>query len=542
MEDYEEDRQIYDEDEERDELGEEYRPRTYKTRASLVDGRDLPRRRNLRSSVEPELVMPSPDGSPNKASSKRASTPHIRSLERSLTSDAGELRKKTRSATPRTRKLDRSTTSDAGHFRASKLSQHRDADYDSDEEDAAQPATMLWQRVFRPILGYLGSVAALALQNLKPLLAFGVLLYLVVAALVFAGGFLTNSINNALTPICRLPFTSSLSFCPVSIAPEAQGNAEFGKLVQAQDAFQEVLAESATGAQLPLDMKRGEASIRDLKHVVQYSQLPSKNELVFEFGGFIDTARQASQDLSRFNSRIGRAVDHILSTNRWTLSVIDGVEAKEASKGAISKWVNNNLNIFAPFQPLSLSRDVLLDQYLRHTNAVEEQIINLITEAFALREILENLDGRLDVISEIVTRDGVKIGSTKDELFATLWTKLGGNRASVAKVEKQLKLLSDVNTYRRAAWGHVTATILKLQEIQHNLEDLRERVALPETVGTAKVPLEIHIEAINLGIERLESQRDASRKLEAENYARIVSRAEAEDRNLIGSTQGAREL
>lgn len=542
MDDYEEDRQIYDEDEERDEMGEEYRPRTYETRASLADSRDLPRRRNLRSSVEPELVMPSPDVSPNKASSKRASTPHIRSLERSLTSDAGELRKKTRSATPRTRKLDRSTTSDAGNFRASKLSQHRDADYDSEEEDAAQPATMLWQRVLRPVVGYLGSVAALALQNLKPLLAYGLLLYLVVAALVFAGGFLTNSINNALTPICRLPFTSHLSFCPVSTAPEVQGNAEFGKLVQAQDAFQEVLAESATGAQLPLDMKRGEASIRDLKHVVQYSQLPSKNELVFEFGGFIDTARQASQDLSRFNSRIGRAVDHILSTNRWTLSVIDGVEAKEASKGAISKWFNNNLNIFAPFQPLSLSRDVLLDQYLRHTNAVEEQIINLINEAFVLRDILENLDGRLDVISEIATRDGIKIGSTKDELFATLWTKLGGNRASVAKVEKQLKLLNDVNTYRRAAWGHVTATILKLQEIQHNLEDLRERVALPETVGTAKVPLEIHIEAINLGIERLENQRDASRKLEAENYARIVSRAEAEDRNLIGSTQGAREL
>ena len=66
------------------------------------------------------------------------------------------------------------------------------------------------------------------------------------------------------------------------------------------------------------------------------------------------------------------------STNRWTLSVIDGVKADEASQGAVSRWVYTNLNIFAPFQPLSLSRDVLLDQYLRHTGAVEEQIQTLI--------------------------------------------------------------------------------------------------------------------------------------------------------------------
>lgn len=430
-------------------------------------------------------------------------------------------------------------TGDAGRFRSSRLQQHDEAEYESEEEGTSK-AGLVWDHIARPLLAYFADLLEMVFRNLKPLLAYGLLVYIVIAAFVFASGFVSNSINNALSPICRLPFTSHLAFCP-SQPQEIQGNAEFDKLVQAQDAFQDVLASSSTGANLPLDMKRSEAGIRDLKHVVEYSSLPSRNELVFEFSGFIDTARLASQDLSKFNSRIGRAVDHILSTNRWTLSVIDGVSADEASQGSISRWIGNNLNIFAPFQPLSLSRDVLLDQYLRHTGAIEEQIQSLISEALALRDILENLDGRLDVIAGIVTRDGIKVETDKDQLFATLWTKLGGNRATVSKLKHQLQLLNDVSTYRRAAWGHVTTTLVKLQDIQHSLEDLRERVALPETVGTDKVPLEVHIESINLGIERLENQRDASRKLEAEKYARIMDKAEAGDRRMIDSAKDGKQ-
>lgn len=264
--------------------------------------------------------------------------------------------------------------------------------------------------------------------------------------------------------------------------------------------------------------------------------MPSKNELVFEFGGFIDTAKQASNDLSRFSSRIGRALDQILSTNRWTLSVIDGFSAAESGQGSISRWFSENMNIFAPFQPVSLSRDILMDQYLRHTSAVEEQILALISEAHALLNILDNLDGRLDVIASIATRDGITVEGDKEELFAYLWTKLGGNKSSVAKLEKQLELLKEVGRYRRQAWAHVTTTVVKLQAIRDNLEDLRERVALPETIGD-KVPLEVHIENINRGIERLEQQRDANRRLEADNFARVIARAERGEKRSIGDRE-----
>ncbi|KAK0777943.1 hypothetical protein LTR75_015795 [Friedmanniomyces endolithicus] len=525
--DDDDDRTLYTKDDERAEMRDSYRSDARDSapqrdmRSSRTNFRskadDGDRRRSARLSVEPELRMPaSPDAGRSSARTEnlRASTPHFRLNNRSMTSDAGSMNgeAKMRASTPRMRLSQRSMTSDAGRFGA------KVKDDDDDEDETTQP-NVLWRRVLRPLLAYAFDVAGV---------------------LVFGAGFATNTINNALTPICRIPGASylHLPFCPSPTTTELQGPAEFDKLVQAQSQFEDVLASTQVGANLPMDMKRSEASIRDLKHVVQYSTLPCRNELVFEFTGFIDTARQASQDLSKFNSRIGRAVDQILSTNRWTLSVIDGVSATEASRGALSRWATSKLNIFAPFQPVALSRDVLLDQYLRHTGAVEEQILTLITEAQALLNILDNLDGRLDVIASIATRDGIKIDDNKEELFAYLWTKLGGNRNTVAKLAQQSELLKEVGAYRRLAWAHVTTTIVRLQAIRNTLEDLRERVALPEVVGE-KVPLEVHIESIRLGIERLEQQREAGRKIEAEGYARVMGRAGGGERREIGGKDGS---
>lgn len=467
---------------------------------------DLKPRKRATKSGEPDLVMPSsPDGAQKRASISRAKTPHSRLNQRSLTSDAGSFMRRSAGPAPGQTK----------------------AEYDDeiDETSDLNWPFVVWQNAVVPLLWYAWDILRIAVTN--PFTKSVLAVWLVVGAIMLAGNFVNNTVSNALTPLCRIPGSSMLNlpFCPSGSTPELTGPAEFDRLVDAQSQFEEVLAASATGAFLPLEMKSSEASIRDLKHVVEYSHLPSRGELVFEFNGFIDTARQASHDLSRFNSRIGRAVDHILSTNRWTLQVIDGVAAQDAARGTLSKWVSTNLNVFAPFQPIALTRNALLDQYLRHTGAVEEQILSLITEAQALLSILDNLDGRLDIIASIATRDGIKVEDGKDELLSLLWTKLGGHRNSVAKLDKQLSLLNDVGSYRRMAWAHVNGAVIKLMAIRDSLEDLRERVAMPETVGDV-VPLEVHIQNINLGIERLEEQRDAGRRLEAERLASITGKVE----------------
>lgn len=535
-----------EEDEEEDHL--ELRTRRRDGRINhTTDYRDNPRTRSTRAAAEPALVMPR---SPNAAAANgnRSKTPRIRLNERSLTSDAGhvDLGKRARDQTPRVRMLDRSMTSDAGKF-VRRRSTRQDTILEDEDDDldgrgtrkTPDHASWLWKRIAAPILAYFTEIVALALHYAKPIIAYGLFAYLLIAGLIFGSNFLTTTLSNALTPVCRIPgvtFFFNPSFCPKYDVPEIAGPAEFDKLVQAQSAFEDILSASAYGVDLPLAMKRSEAGIRDLKNVVEYSQLPSKNELVFEFVGFIDTARQASQDLSRFNSRIGHAVDRILSTNRWTLNVIDGLAQSQVDAGSISRFISDNFNIFAPFQPIALSRDLVLDQYLKHTSAVEEQIQSLISEAQALLAILDNLDGRLDSIFSIAKRDNVKVDEDRDKLLASLWTKLGGNRRDLGQKTAQIELLSNVKQYQRIAWAQVNTAVIKLLAIRADLEGLRERVAMPEIIGD-KVPLEVHIDAINLGIERLEQQRESSRKLESESYNRVLSRAAAGNGRMIGDKE-----
>ena len=136
--------------------------------------------------------------------------------------------------------------------------------------------------------------------------------------------------------------------------------------------------------------------------------------------------------------------------------------------------------------------------------------------------MLEGLDNQLDAIHALCARDGLKLQSDLNTLFTQLWTRLGGNRASAAKLSAQLKLLGDVGAYRKLAWAHVSGAILRLQQIQAGLEDLRERVVMPDLLP--EIPLSQHVATIQMGVMRLEECRFEARRVEAETYRRVMDR------------------
>ena len=291
-----------------------------------------------------------------------------------------------------------------------------------------------------------------------------------------------------------------------------------------QGQFEDVLDETSTSVGLPMEMKRSESSIRDLRQLVRYSNLHSKNELVLEFDTFIETARMASYDLQKFNSHIGRAVDNVLSTSKWTSRVLEGISEREASISFVGKAADV---VLRPFQPVRFGESALLDQYIQHTTIIEGEILKLIEEAQALLMILNNLETRLDTINDVSTRDKSHAIKERDEVLSQLWTLLGGNKGKLKSTNRQLILLHQVNQYRKTAVNHVSSTIIKLQEIAAGIEDLRERVGAPELLrGKAKVPLSVHIENIQRGVDRLEIQRDEARKVEGEVIRKALARAE----------------
>ena len=492
----------------------------YITAPTSATSRRRTTRNTARESSEPELVMPSihedsVDGS-WLAAKGRASREQP---QRRAVKSAQASPRATRSA----RKAPNGPTQTSSH-----------RDHRSTSEGVADTVI----GILRPILGGTLDILGGTIKIVKPLLSYLLAIYLLIGLMLLLRNALTSSVYSALSPLCRLPGSSffNLPMChsPVSVNYKGEQTppVEFDQLMTVQSKFEEVLEESAGGVSLPLDMKRGETSIRDLRQVVRFSQLHSKNELVLEFDGFIETARIASYDLQKFNSHVGRGVDNILATARWTKRVLDGIAARDGSRGAIQSFISDR--VLAPFQPLKFTEDALLDQYIQHTRIVEDEIHRLIAEAQALLLVLQNLEDRLDVIHGIATRDNTHAQLSKDEILSQLWTQLGGNRGKLGKYDSQLRLLQQVGEYRRTAWAHVSGTILKLQAMGAELEELRERVGSAELLrDRAHVPLSVHIENIELGVERLEAGRNQAKRVENEYLRKTLDRGKENER-LIG--------
>ena len=139
-------------------------------------------------------------------------------------------------------------------------------------------------------------------------------------------------------------------------------------------------------------------------------------------------------------------------------------------------------------------------------------------------------------IYDFVTRTQKSVQSRKDEILWTIWTLVGANNRHLHNLNSQLSLLRRVDSQRTDAVKQVSELIVELEKIQAGLDDLRDRVAEPELArGKADMPLSVHIETIDRGVERLEEARSRIRAVENDRIRQVLSRGKDEER-LIDST------
>ncbi|GKT43189.1 uncharacterized protein ColSpa_03370 [Colletotrichum spaethianum] len=394
------------------------------------------------------------------------------------------------------------------------------------------------------ILAWVFNVIGMALGYVQKPLALCLAVWLFFGASIMLQNLVTKSITTSLSPLCRIPGAAylDLPFCP-SLASSTGGNqdsgssnVEFDDLMNVQSQFEQVLERSADGVSLPMEMKRSESSIRDLRTMVRYSELPQRDELVYEFNEYIDTARLTAADLQKFNVHVGSAVDSVISINRWTSRYLDTLSASETTDdGVISQWSSW---LFYPFTPTvtPFSERTLLDKYIEHTAMVSDRISSLIVEAQGVLLLLTKAEEHLNQIYELVTRSSNSVKSRRDEVLWTLWTLVGANNKRLHNLNAQLSLLRQVDRQRSTAVAQVSALIVDLEKIQAGLGDLRDRVAAPELVrdSAAAIPLTVHIETIDRGVERLEDARQRIRANENDRIREALARGGTkEDDKLI---------
>lgn len=401
------------------------------------------------------------------------------------------------------------------------------------------------------ILAWSFSVIGLAFRYAQKPLAVMLAIYLSFGSLMIAQNLLTKSLSASLSPLCRIPFASSvlhLPFCPDTSNPFwSSGNGsgpsvEFDDLMGVQSQFEQVLEKSAEGVSLPLEMKKSETSIRDLRTLVRNSQIQGREELVLEFDEYIDIARMTASDLQKFNTHVGGAVDSVISINRWTSRYIDSLDPSDTSASKTSPSTMSNIAswLFYPFTPAiqPFDESLLLEKYIEHTSHVSSRIATLILEAQAVLRLLSKAENHLDLIYDITSRNSDSLSNKREQVLWNLWTLVGANNARLADLSAQLRLLRTVDFQRSTAVAQVSALILELEAIQAGLGDLRERVAEPSLLEGAdgpagKIPLSVHIETIDRGVERLEAARRRIRAAEDDRVREALAKGGLKDEPLL---------
>ena len=394
----------------------------------------------------------------------------------------------------------------------------------------------------------------LAFRYAQKPLALLVSLYVTLGGVIVLQNMVTQSLYTSLSPVCRIPGVSwlDLPFCPVVNPAEGSGQeqgqpVEFESLMDVQDQLERVLEKSAYAVSLPMEMKRSEGSIRDLRTLVRYSSLKGKEELELEFDGFIDAIGTATRDLQRFNTHVGSAIDSVISISRWTSRYLDGIEGVGSGDGdgdgdgegddgdrppggLIGAWTSW---LFSPFQPPYFSERRLRDMFVEHTGLVSDKIAGLIVEAEGVLRALGRADDHLGYIHDFVTRTQQAVQNRKDEILWTIWTLVGANNRRLDSLNRQLSLLRQVSAQRSDAVRQVSELVVDLQRIQAALADLKDRCAGPRLVrGRVSVPLSVHIETINRGVERLELARRRIRAIENHRISEALARGRGEDRSI----------
>jgi hypothetical protein len=383
-------------------------------------------------------------------------------------------------------------------------------------------------------------VVGLALRYAQKPLAILVSLYITFGGVIVLQNMASKSLYTSLSPICRVPGVSwmDLPFCPELKPAEGDRKGDgkpirFDGLMDAQDKFQRVAEMAADGLSLPMEMKRSESSIRDLRTVVRHSSLTSKEELILEFDGFIDTAQTVTSVLQRFNTRVSSTVDWVISITRWTSRNLEPFDKGNRDDqggfaGLVGAWTDW---LLSPFQPTLLTERYLVDRYIEHTELVSDKVGQLILEAREVLHSLSKAEAHLDAIYNFVTRTQATVQGRKDDILWTLWTLVGANNRRLSNYNSQLALLKQVDGQRSDAVQLVNELIVELEKIQASLGDLKGRVSEAGLLrAQAEVPLSVHIETINRGVERLEAARSRIRSIEDERIKEVLARGRGEEK------------
>ncbi|KAJ3540656.1 hypothetical protein NMY22_g4210 [Coprinellus aureogranulatus] len=362
--------------------------------------------------------------------------------------------------------------------------------------------------IFRRTMTILGFPLAGITSLLLLLVIVALLLQLAVASLTPALDRLSSVLATTLGPFCYIPYVSSIGICNslldhLSESPSTKIKrtvrwADYPRLVEIQSkSFGQMVDEyvltATTPSSLSLDLKKAEMATADLILLIRASDLKTRESLASTLSQFSGSARTAGRALARLDAKMNGALDNVMAMNEYTLQAIEVARAR--SGGSLAEAL-------LPWSSRKSAEVVVKETFFNAMNVLSENLERIILEVEINSQNLDNLEENLNTVQSIAAREDAALAADRDELLSRLWTRLGGNRKDLKNYNRNLNLLLDLRTYRKAAQARLGATMHLLQGLGQEMEDMRERVAAPNLIGS-KVTPEVHMMSIRGGLERL---------------------------------------
>ncbi|KAJ7285163.1 hypothetical protein C8J57DRAFT_710708 [Mycena rebaudengoi] len=361
------------------------------------------------------------------------------------------------------------------------------------------------------VVGYALDVFKTAVLLLRKPLSFLVFLWLFATILAR----ISATLRAAFHPLCYIPGISSSAMC----MPEGYYSAstppkwaDYPRLVDVQSAtLEQLLDESSSGSELALQIKKAEMATTDLVTLVRVSELRSRDMLADNLRQFVDDARTTGRALQKLNSKVNGAVDGIMAVNDYAMHTIEAAHSNSPSV----------FRRLAPWPAQISTSELITNTFEDSMNYLAATMRTLVVEFELNLHNLNKLEEQLSVLHELVSREDHSISAAHSELLGELWTKVGGNRRALRGYENHLQLLKGLSEWRKRALVHVVSALQTLAQMSEDIENLRERVAAPELVGS-RIPVEVHIKSIQSGLERLKESRTKAKARESEAVKKVL--------------------
>jgi hypothetical protein len=193
------------------------------------------------------------------------------------------------------------------------------------------------------------------------------------------------------------------------------------------------------------------------------------------------------------------------------------------------------------------TRARVAETFNKAAEVLESNLRLLVADGETIFASLTQLTEQHKPIYDEIVREVVDIKKEEAVVLSSLWTKVGGNAAQRKNFRENAELLALIGSYEEQARGYVESTVLELDRMTADLENLRRRVAEPLLISgssngkggkrgrdddIASIPLSVHLDAIEGAVERLVRKRAQRREKEGNWLKKIhdgEERARKED-------------